>query len=82
MLPVDHVVAAELKVGVDTKVVDQVPGGLMGLDIGPKTIDAYDASHQRREDHHLERPDGRVRDASLQSRHGGAGARPWPRRVR
>jgi phosphoglycerate kinase len=42
MLPVDHVVAAELKVGVDTKVVDQVPGGLMGLDIGPKTIAAYD----------------------------------------
>jgi phosphoglycerate kinase len=42
MLPVDHVVAAELKVGVDTKVVDQVPGGLMGLDIGPKTIEAYE----------------------------------------
>jgi len=42
MLPVDHVVAAELKVGVDTKVVDQVPGGLMGLDIGPKTIAAYE----------------------------------------
>ena len=41
MLPVDHVVAAELKLGVDTKVVDQVPGGLMGLDIGPKTVDAY-----------------------------------------
>jgi phosphoglycerate kinase len=41
MLPVDHVVAAELKVGVDTKVVDQVPGGLMGLDIGPKTVEAY-----------------------------------------
>jgi len=41
MLPVDHVVAAELKLGVDTKVVDQVPGGLMGLDIGPKTIEAY-----------------------------------------
>jgi len=41
MLPVDHVVAAELKVGVDTKVVDQVPAALMGLDIGPKTIEAY-----------------------------------------
>jgi len=41
MLPVDHVVAAELKVGVDTKIVDQVPGGLMGLDIGPKTVEAY-----------------------------------------
>jgi phosphoglycerate kinase len=41
MLPVDHVVAAELKVGVDTKIVEQVPGGLMGLDIGPKTVEAY-----------------------------------------
>ena len=41
MLPVDHVVASELKVGVDSKVVDQVPAALMGLDIGPKTIDAY-----------------------------------------
>jgi phosphoglycerate kinase len=41
MLPVDHVVAGELKVGVDTKVVDQIPGGLMGLDIGPKTIEVY-----------------------------------------
>ena len=43
MLPVDHVVAAELKLGVDSKVVDQVPGGLMGLDIGPKTVEAYSA---------------------------------------
>jgi phosphoglycerate kinase len=42
MLPLDHVVAAELKVGVDTKVVDQVPGALMGLDIGPKTVAAYE----------------------------------------
>jgi phosphoglycerate kinase len=42
MLPVDHVVAAELKLGVDTKVVDQVPAALMGLDIGPKTVAAYE----------------------------------------
>jgi phosphoglycerate kinase len=41
MLPVDHVVAAELKAGVATQVVDTVPGSLMGLDIGPKTIEAY-----------------------------------------
>jgi phosphoglycerate kinase len=43
MLPVDHVVAAELKLGVDTKVVDRIPDGLMGLDIGPKTVEAYTA---------------------------------------
>jgi phosphoglycerate kinase len=42
MLPVDHVVAAELKAGVNTKVVDKVPDGLMGLDIGPETIAAYE----------------------------------------
>jgi len=42
MLPVDHVVAAELKAGVESKVVDNVPDGLMGLDIGPKTVAAYE----------------------------------------
>jgi phosphoglycerate kinase len=42
MLPVDHVVADELKAGVETKVVDKVPDGLMGLDIGPKTVAAYE----------------------------------------
>ena len=38
MLPVDHVVAAELKAGVESHVADSVPTGLMGLDIGPKTV--------------------------------------------
>jgi phosphoglycerate kinase len=41
LLPVDHVVAAEIKAGVTTEVVDRVPDGLMGLDIGPRTIQAY-----------------------------------------
>src|SRR5262249_18008102 len=41
MLPVDHVVAAELKPGIATEVVDRVPDGMMGLDIGPRTIEAY-----------------------------------------
>ncbi len=41
MLPVDHVVAAELKAGVESQVVDKVPDGMMGLDIGPKTVEAY-----------------------------------------
>jgi phosphoglycerate kinase len=40
MLPVDHVVATELKAGADS-IVDHVPDGMMGLDIGPKTADAY-----------------------------------------
>ena len=42
MLPVDHVVAAQLKAGVATQVVDKVPDGLMGLDIGPMTVAAYE----------------------------------------
>jgi phosphoglycerate kinase len=42
MLPVDHVVAAELKAGVETQVVDRVPDGMMGLDIGPKTVAMYE----------------------------------------
>ncbi len=41
MLPVDHVVASELKAGVETQIVNRVPDGLMGLDIGPKTVEAY-----------------------------------------
>lgn len=41
MLPVDHVAAAEMKAGADSQVVERVPDGMMGLDIGPKTIQAY-----------------------------------------
>jgi phosphoglycerate kinase len=40
-LPVDHVVAAELKAGVATQVVDAIPDGMMALDIGPRTIERY-----------------------------------------
>jgi phosphoglycerate kinase len=40
-LPVDHVVAAELKAGVATQVVAAIPDGMMGLDIGPRTIEVY-----------------------------------------
>jgi len=38
MLPVDHVVAAELKEGADSQVVTSIPDGTMGLDIGPETV--------------------------------------------
>ncbi|MDQ6699870.1 MAG: phosphoglycerate kinase [Acidobacteriota bacterium] len=41
MLPVDHVVAAELKEGAANEVVDEIPSGMMGLDIGPRTIAAF-----------------------------------------
>src|SRR5215510_359504 len=33
MLPVDHVVAAEMKGDAETRIVDRVPDGTMGLDI-------------------------------------------------
>jgi phosphoglycerate kinase len=43
LLPVDHVVGAELKADATTQTVSvsATPDGWMGLDIGPKTIDAY-----------------------------------------
>jgi phosphoglycerate kinase len=42
MLPVDHVVAAEFKAGAASEVAERVPDGMMGLDIGPQTIAAYE----------------------------------------
>jgi phosphoglycerate kinase len=43
LLPVDHIVGAELKADTAAKTVSvsDTPDGWMGLDIGPKTIDTY-----------------------------------------
>ena len=41
LLPVDHVVAREPKGGVPTQTVEQIPDGMLGLDIGPKTRELY-----------------------------------------
>src|SRR6476660_5599416 len=41
MLPLDHVVAAEFKAGAESQVVEQIPDGMMALDIGPKTVAEY-----------------------------------------
>lgn len=42
VLPTDTVAATELKAGVKTQVVSgEVPAELMGLDVGPKTIEAF-----------------------------------------
>jgi len=45
LLPVDHVIAPEFKADAPSKVVDAsaTPADQMGLDIGPKTIEAYKA---------------------------------------
>ena len=39
--PVDHVVASELKEGAEHQTVAKIPDGMMGLDIGEKTIAEY-----------------------------------------
>lgn len=44
ILPVDHVAAAEFKAGADFEIVDVVPEGKMGLDIGPKSIELFKAA--------------------------------------
>jgi len=43
MLPVDHVVVAEIAAGAPNEVVETIPGAMIGVDIGPKTIAAYSA---------------------------------------
>jgi phosphoglycerate kinase len=43
LLPVDHVVASEMKAGAENQIVERVPDGMMGLDIGPRTIAEYSA---------------------------------------
>jgi phosphoglycerate kinase len=43
LLPVDHIVTSELKPGADAEVVTLIPGGKMGVDIGPRTIGEYTA---------------------------------------
>ncbi|MCU0245820.1 MAG: phosphoglycerate kinase [Bryobacter sp.] len=41
LLPVDHVVAEKLEENAPNEVVVDIPAGKMGLDIGPKTVDAF-----------------------------------------
>jgi phosphoglycerate kinase len=41
MLPVDHVVASELREGAENEIVETVPESKMGLDIGPRTVQLY-----------------------------------------
>src|SRR5579864_5953801 len=41
LLPLDHVVVDEIKEGAANQVVETIPDGKIGVDIGPKTIDAY-----------------------------------------
>jgi phosphoglycerate kinase len=44
LLPVDHVCAAEFKADSPARVHTAIPDGMMGLDIGPKTVQSYVAA--------------------------------------
>ena len=74
-LPVDHVVAPKLEAGAPTETLDigdPAIGDRMGLDIGPEDDRHLPQRDRRREDGHLERTDGRVRDRRVRDRnHGG-----------
>jgi phosphoglycerate kinase len=43
MLPVDHVVVAEIAEGAPNEIVEQIPADKIGVDIGPKTREQYAA---------------------------------------
>ena len=42
VLPVDHVVVSEIAAGAAHEVVEKIPAGKIGVDIGPKTAAAYE----------------------------------------
>jgi phosphoglycerate kinase len=41
LLPVDHVVAAEVREGAEHQTVERIPDDRLGLDIGPRTVETY-----------------------------------------
>jgi phosphoglycerate kinase len=41
MLPSDHVVVSEIAAGAENQVVETIPDGKIGVDIGPRTIEEY-----------------------------------------
>ena len=41
MLPVDHIVASEFKEDAENHAAATIPDGMMGMDIGPKTVEAF-----------------------------------------
>jgi phosphoglycerate kinase len=50
MLPVDHVVAAKPELGVRTQIISagqQIPAEMMGLDIGPRTVELFETEIER-----------------------------------
>ena len=48
---------------------EDIPDGWEGVDIGPESVKLFAAEIAEREDHHLERPDGRLRDQGIRQGH-------------
>ena len=72
LLPVDHVVADKVEAGARIQNIGEgqpIPADMMALDIGPKTIEMFSDEIERRADHRVERPDGRLRDRSIRQGH-------------
>lgn len=44
ILPVDHVVASAFEADSDAAVAELIPDSMMGLDIGPRTVDLYEST--------------------------------------
>jgi phosphoglycerate kinase len=47
LLPVDHVVSERVEAGAATRVVERIPDGWLGVDIGPRSAELYAAEAQR-----------------------------------
>jgi phosphoglycerate kinase len=65
VLPVDHVVASEFKAGAENETVTEIPGGQDGARYRREERLPSTRDYRGREDHHLERSDGRLRNASV-----------------
>ena len=72
LLPVDHVVADKVDASAKAQQIgvgQPIPADLMALDIGPKSVELFTGRNLHCENHHLERPDGRVRGAAIRQGH-------------
>ncbi len=71
LLPVDHVIAPEFNADAPATTVDvaATPDDQMGLDIGPKSIAALRRRNFQSQNHRLERPHGRLRNARIRQGH-------------
>lgn len=67
VLPVDHLVADKPAADAATKIVEEIPDGWFGMDIGPKTIALYAAEIARAKTVIWNGPMGKFEDAPFQA---------------